>query len=154
MGFYNKATICLNGHTVSSTVQDYSNFCDMCGIETISVCKNCNNYIKGLYENDLWIDYHYAPPAYCDECGHPFPWTSQVLNNAIELIALDDDLPDKHKEIIKQALPNIIIETPTTPVAIAKYKKFISVAANYTKNGMRNLLIDIVSDTVKKSMFG
>lgn len=154
MGFYNKATICLNGHTISSSEQNYSKFCKLCGSKTISLCEECNTPIKGIYEDDLIIDFFYNPPAYCDECGNAHPWTSQILHNAVELIALDDDIPDAHKEIIKTALPDIIIETPTTPVAVAKYKKFMNSAADYTKNGMKNLLIDAISDTVKKSIFG
>lgn len=152
---YNKATICLNGHVLSSSTKNYLKYCKQCGSETMSTCPSCKNYIHGEPVVEFpWLLGEYIPPSYCHECSNPYPWTSQVLENAIELIALDDDIPKEHKEIIKLALPDIITETPTTPVAVAKYKKFMSVAADYTKNGMKNLLIDVISDTVKKSMFG
>src|SRR5690606_32823884 len=66
------------------------------------------------------IGFPYHKPSYCYNCGYPFPWTEQLINNAVELIALDEELTDEQKEILKNALPDLIVETPSTPVATAK----------------------------------
>lgn len=156
MGYYKNATVCLNGHAASSSTANYRKFCKDCGEKTISRCGNCETNIQGDYEvpGVATIGFTYYPPAYCHNCGHPYPWTSTVLENAIELIALDDDLPSEHKEIIKNAIPNLVVDTPTTPVAVAKYKKYMSKSTDYIREGIENLLIDVVSETVKKSIWG
>lgn len=153
MGYYEKATICLNGHVISYRHMKYSKHCKKCGEETISLCSNCNNYIQGgYYIRDFGIAGGYTRPSYCHACGKPYPWTTKILDNAVELISLDDDLPKNHKEVIKLALPDLLVESPTTPVAVAKYKKYISSAQGFVKDGLKNLMIDVVTETVKKSL--
>lgn len=154
MGYYENATICLNGHTISETTANYTDFCSKCGKSTISVCTNCNEPIRGMYCEPASLIFDYEKPSYCFKCGNPFPWTETLIQNAIELISLDENLSDEDKEIIKNALPDLIVDTPTSPVATAKYKKFIPKAAQYIQDGMRNLLVDVVSETIKKSIWG
>lgn len=154
MAFYNGATICTNGHVISSMKINYTPYCDKCGKDSISKCQNCNEHIRGSYEDDYSLEMNYSAPSYCFNCGQSFPWTEKLINNAIELISLDDNLSGEVKEIIKDALPDLIVETSSTPVATAKYKKFISTASKYIQDGMRNLLIDVTSETVKKSLWG
>ncbi|RKJ20108.1 DUF2321 domain-containing protein [Butyricicoccus sp. 1XD8-22] len=153
MGIYNSATICLNGHVISSTRFDYTSYCDKCGNKSISICPSCNTVIRGAYENEIAIDFHYQAPSFCYSCGNPFPWIETLINNAVELIALDDNLSEENKAIIKSALPDLIVETPTTPLAAAKYKKFVPKAAKYIQDGLRNLLVDVASEAVKKSLW-
>lgn len=76
-----------------------------------------------------------------------------VFDNAVMLVSLEDELDESMKELIKTAIPDLITETPATPIAIAKYKKGIKCAGDILKNSMRQLLIDVVSETVKKSLF-
>ena len=76
-----------------------------------------------------------------------------ILDNAVMLVSLEDELDESMKELIKTAIPDLITETPATPIAIAKYKKGIKCAGDILKNSMRQLLIDVVSETVKKSLF-
>ncbi len=152
---YHGATICLNGHVISKYSEKAQVYCSQCGKETYSNCTKCHAPIRGLPEirGAVFVgDRPYKKPYYCHECGHPYPWTQQILDNAIELIALDDSLDDVSKELIKNAIPDIIIDTPTTPVAVAKYKKGISKAGQIVKDSLYNLLIDAVSETAKKML--
>ena len=155
MGFYHEATICLNGHVASSTKANYRNFCKECGLETISSCQYCSNDIQGEYEvpGVVSLGFEYNVPSFCHECGKPYPWTEQVITNAIELLSLDEDLLDEHKEIIKSTFPDLVVETPVTPVAVAKYKKYMPKAAEYVQNGIKSIFIDVVSEAVKKSIW-
>lgn len=153
-GYYENATICLNGHVASSHVSNYIKFCKICGESTISNCLKCEFPIEGSYRNRDIIDFTpYDPPNYCHECGTAYPWTEKIFNNIIELVSLDDELSQEHRTIIKNAIPDLIIDSPTTPLAQAKYKKYMSQAAEYVQEGARNLLIDVVSEAVKKSLF-
>lgn len=99
------------------------------------------------------IGFKYYKPYYCWNCGKPYPWTEKILENAIEILSLDETIGETERELIKNAIPNLIVETPDTPVAVAKYKKGISQAAEFVKTSMRQLLIDVVSETIKKTLF-
>ncbi|PTJ69580.1 DUF2321 domain-containing protein [Mammaliicoccus sciuri] len=153
-GYYTRATICLNGHVSSSSEANYRKFCKECGESTISNCSKCQSAIQGYYYvPGFFGKINYDAPNYCHECGNPYPWTEKILINAIELVSLDEELSEEHRLIIKNAIPDLIIDSPTTPVAQAKYKKYMSQAADYVQEGARNLLIDVVSEAVKKSLF-
>lgn len=153
---YHNATICLNGHVVSKYDANSQKHCSKCGTETYSYCLKCHAPIHGLYDVTgvaVIGKRPYQLPYYCYECGAPYPWTQKILDNAIELLFLDDDLDDASKELIKNAIPELIVDTPTTPIAVAKYKKGISASGQILKDSMRQLLVDVVSETAKKTLF-
>lgn len=100
---YLPATLCLNGHIISSSKQNYSKFCKACGESTISKCEYCFSFIQGDYDNEFIGFDSFEKPYYCYECGEPYPWTSKLIEMAIEILFLDEDLSAKHKSIIKNA---------------------------------------------------
>src|SRR5690554_2113373 len=124
---YHVAQICLNGHIITGDVNsgDSEMYCSICGKETIDSCINCGEEIRGDSGDDSWYEVISATPYYCISCGNPYPWTTTILNNAVELISLDENLPDEQIQLIKTAIPDLIVDTPTTPLAVAKYKKVI-----------------------------
>ncbi|PGW31809.1 DUF2321 domain-containing protein [Bacillus thuringiensis] len=152
--------ICLNGHQISffhNLHNDKVKFCEKCGESTINTCQNCKFPIEGYFYPSGIITMGpetFPIPSYCKNCGYAYPWTESILTNAVELIALDDNLDSTTKEIIQNAIPDLLIDSPTTPIAVAKYKKYIENASSTVKNGMRSLLVDVLSETVKKSIFG
>lgn len=155
-GYYNYATICLNGHVSSSYDSNYTKHCKTCGTTTISSCQTCNVSIQGMFTNTnvAVLGRRYKKPSYCHNCGEAYPWTTRIIENAIEILALDEKLSPENKELVKLALPDLLVEKPATPVAIAKYRKIIPKAATYVQDGLKNILIDVVSETVKKSVWG
>ncbi|MHA9740729.1 DUF2321 domain-containing protein [Robinsoniella peoriensis] len=155
MSYYG-ATICLNGHVISKRKANFQKYCLKCGKETYSNCLRCNAPINGLIEIKGAVvagDRFYERPFYCYECGSPYPWTEKILNDAVELLSLDDNLEPSIKELIKSAIPDLIVDTPSTPLAIAKYNKGISKAGQIIKDSMYSLLIDVISEATKKALF-
>lgn len=153
---YNNATICLNGHIVSKYDACSQKYCSKCGAQTISFCAVCDSPIHGLFDAPGSSIRGYRPlslPYYCYECGTPYPWTKKILDNAVELVSLDEELDDSSKELIKSAIPELITETPFTPVAVAKYQKGIASAGQVLKNSLYQLLTDVLSEAVKKALF-
>lgn len=153
---YNIPTICLNGHVVSHSYPNEETFCSLCGTKTYSYCPQCNCPIRGTYYIDGFATFgadEYEKPYYCYNCGAPYPWTQQILDNAIELLSLDDELDSSSKDLIKNAIPDLIVDTPTTPIAVAKYRKGILNAGQIVKDSLRQLLIDVISETAKKTLF-
>ena len=153
MNYYN-ATICLNGHVVDKRLANAQKYCSTCGKETYSLCTNCQNPIHGVINIDGLIgSSKYNKPYYCYECGMPYPWTQKILDNAVELLSLDDELDDTSKDLIKSAIPELIVDSPTTPIAVAKYRKGISKAGLIVSDALRQLLVDVISETAKKALF-
>lgn len=154
MNQYMNATICLNGHVISTREISSYNYCPDCGQKPISHCPSCDVPIEGELDWEYsYLNDGYEKPSYCHNCGKAFPWIETLLRNAVELISLDDELSSSDKELIKQAMPDLIVETPTSPVAAAKFKKVISKGTDLTKAGIKNLLFDAVSEGIKKVIF-
>lgn len=75
------------------------------------------------------------------------------MDNAVAIISMDENIDDNQKELIKNAIPALIIDSPETPVATANYQTIIGNAGQIVRNSLHNLLVDVVSETVKKTLF-
>ena len=163
MGDYGIAQLCLNGHLITSKSNDITpkqNFCSSCRQTTISACQKCDTPIKGSYREVSQIDppfrysnSPYSKPSYCYNCGEAFPWTQRSQEAAFELINLSDDLNDTEKEDLKQSIIHLLKDTPKTSIAQVKFKKYVTKAGSEIAKGLKDILIDIVSETVKKAIW-
>lgn len=152
---YYLATICKKGHVISAYDANLEKHCSECGSVTISECPECHTKIRGLENFDFPYlgGRNYVKPYYCYQCGKPYPWTSFVIDNAVELLSLDESIDEATLEIIRDAIPDLLVESPVTPLAVAKYKKYISGTQQYVKDGLKQLLIEVVAEAVKRSLF-
>lgn len=155
MGYYEKATICINGHVMSSYHQNSQPYCSVCGKETISNCPSCNAPIHGKYHVDgiYTVSGTLKPDYYCYACGKPYPWTQKILDSAVELLSLDENIDEDTQQLLKESFPNLIVSTPSTPVAIARYNNFFSKTTKVVKDSMHQLLVDVISESVRKILF-
>ena len=156
---YDVAQICENGHVVNSMARDYPDsnqkHCDKCGASTIMVCPSCQTEIRGVYHVPSVIGfYEYDAPAFCYECGKPFPWTTTRLHAAEDLVNELEDLTIDDRKSLKESLPDLVRETPSTRVAETRFKKIMQKVGKDGYESMRSLLTDIVSDVVRKAIFG
>jgi hypothetical protein len=117
-------------------------------------CPECNTSIQGYYysPNVLSIP-SYDPPAFCHNCGKPYPWTKDKLHAAQELILEDESLSPDDKEVLSKALPDLVADTPRTQLAATRFKKLIGKAVTLTSEGLKQILIDIASETAKKMLY-
>lgn len=161
MGYYLIAQICLNGHVITDSYNKnpefHQNYCDKCGAETITKCPNCKTNIRGDYEVEgvAVISSRISPaPAYCYNCGNPFPWTKSAIDAAQLLINEDENLNPLEKQQFTDSLPDLFVESPTpkTQVAIVRFKKFLGKAATYTAEGIKDIFVDVASEAIKKSL--
>lgn len=155
MAHYETALICLKGHVITSTIESspesVTPFCTMCGSKTISSCPNCGARILGYHNIPGVIHAFYDIPAYCHQCGKPYPWTEEKLKAAKELIDLAE-IPNEEKQSIKDDLPELMVDTPRTAVAVTKVSIFLKKASREIAHALRDILIDIASETAKKSL--
>ncbi|WP_234121147.1 DUF2321 domain-containing protein [Clostridium hydrogenum] len=160
MPYYHIAQICLNGHKITTAADDSpelkENFCSKCGAATITNCPDCNTSIRGYYEVEgvFSLGNKYKVPSYCHNCGKPYPWTKTALESAKSLIDEDENLNSDEKKQFFDTLPDLIVESPTpkTQLAAARFKRFISKAATYTADGVKDIIVNIASETIKKSL--
>ena len=157
--YYDVAQICENGHVVNSMAHDYPNrnqdYCDKCGAPTIMACPSCQTAIRGVYHVPGALGWgHYTAPAFCRKCGKPFPWTAAGLRAAEDLADELDGLTSDDRESLKKSLPDLVRETPSTRVAETRFKKIMRKVEKDCYESMRSILKDIVSEVVRKTIFG
>ena len=156
--YYDTAQICMNGHVVNTTAatspQPNQKHCADCGAQTIMACPSCNVQIRGYYHSGYPNSSDYHKPSYCHNCGTAFPWTVSSLEAARELADEFDTLTQEEKEQLKNSFPDLVKSTPRTTVAETRFKKLMKKAGSEAYDGMKSILIDVVSEAVKKSVFG
>jgi hypothetical protein len=152
---YDVAQICLNGHVITaeaaSSHHEQQKFCDRCGEPTIKACQDCNAPIRGI-DHDSRVTSPYLVPHYCYNCGKPYPWTQAKLEAAKEFAEELDGLSSKEKDVLKQSIEELARDTPKTKVAAVKVKKILAKARGAALSMLRDILVDIASETAKKAM--
>lgn len=152
---YYTAYICLNGH-VSSSYADGSDekYCKHCGETIINSCPHCNSKIRGSENVEGVVGFfHYSPPAYCYNCGKAFPWTERKLEALQELVEFDENMQQEQKEYIIKNSPSIVVDTPKSKVVATKLKAFLSKASSATASAVRDIIVDVASEAVKKTIY-
>ena len=83
--------VCLNGHVINDEVGNElgrnKNFCDICGIKTVTSCAECQCPIPGTLRDSLGIagsGLRRSAPDFCQYCGEPFPWTGKKEAKQLE----------------------------------------------------------------------
>ena len=148
MGEYRYAHICRNGHVLTSKAASPSisavKFCQTCGAPALTKCVHCQTAIRGEFSPDQFVIFNsnYPRPAYCHNCGLPYPWTESALEAMKEIIWEDEDLFDDEKERMSQSLPDLITETPKTELAIMRVKKFALRATKGVGSALLSFVIE------------
>ena len=159
--FHDVALICLNGHVVNDSSQTSPQFnakhCRKCGEATIDKCPACQKSIKGEYHvPGVVVVGRGDPPApsFCHECGKPYPWTERRLTAAKELADEMDGLTDDDKLKLRGALDDLAKEGPKTEPAKFRFKQIMKKVGGDGYEMMKKVVTDIVSESVRKSIFG
>ena len=156
---YDVAQICMNGHVINTAIHKLpyrsQSHCDKCGAETITNCPSCDTPIRGSYLSPR----RYAEilditsPAFCLNCGEPFPWTKTRLKVAKEMALELDALSDEEQSALAKNLDDLVRETPRTPLAVTRTKKILSKVGAEAYDVFRKLLVDITSEAIRKQLW-
>lgn len=156
--WFDIAQICLNGHVVNDTTRDAPTrnqpFCERCGAETIMACQKCSAEIRGFEHIGGVVHSEYDRPAYCLQCGAPFPWTEAGLQAARDLADVLEGLTPEDRAQLKESLEHLVKDTPQARVAETRLKQILKRSGKEAVDGMRSVLTDILSETVRKAIFG
>lgn len=154
MSCYHTAQICLNGHLICQSIEEYpdysQNFCSVCGAQTITECPSCHSKLRGYYDSD------FIKPTevehYCFNCGQPYPWTSSAIEATQLLIQEDESLDNIQKASLIESLPDIANETPKTKLAVVRLQKALKTVGSFTADGVRQFALDFGCELAKKSL--
>lgn len=159
-GMYDVAQICIKGHVTNDSTQQFpqasKKFCPKCGAETITACRECGYPIRGDYVSDVVVvvGAHYKPPAYCENCGKPYPWTERALAEAGRLAKELPGLTDDEKNEITDSLDDLVTETDMSKSAARRVRTLLTKAGGEAAGMLRDIVVAVSSDTVKKILLG
>lgn len=159
MGTYLIAQVCLNGHVPTSAADQYPElreaFCSKCGETTITNCPNCRAFIRGDYYTPYVIGYSsYEPPAFCHNCGEPFPWTERKIASAVELVEVGANLSPEEMQQFRSDLTELTKDSPKTQVASLRFKKVMGKVGKSIASGVRDIVVDVLTESAKKAIWG
>lgn len=151
---YYCAHVCQNGHGVIECEPIVKKeYCEKCGAEMLDKCPSCRNIIREWHISpNVLFTPQYHPINYCRNCGKPYPWTEAALKASAALIDEDEELNDKLRVDAIETLPDLLIETPRTNLAVIRLKKVLSSAGKFTADGLRQFVIDFCCEFVKKQL--
>lgn len=157
MGHYLTAEVCPNGHVTTARIEETperrEQYCSRCGEATMNKCPNCERYIRGEYEHDVgavFISEPYDPPAYCFNCGEPFPWTERRISTAVELLEQDGNLSADEIAQFRSDLAEMANDSLHAQVASNRFNQFMRRVGSSAATGVRDLVVDIASETALK----
>ena len=161
MGYYDVSQICLNGHTITRAPRQSPDltqpFCSRCGEQTVTACQECREPIQGKYHVDGVLSFGVStppPPNFCHACGKPYPWTQRRLDAAKDLADELEDLSNEDRERLKQSLDALQRDGPQTEVAAVRLKKIMAKVGKESYSAMKEILMGVLSEAVRKSVFG
>ena len=169
---YDVAQMCLNGHMVNDASQarpEFSKkFCPDCGAESISRCRDCNEPIQGALHTSYVMGgsrYLRRPPtrrtmttdgtvrALCHACGRPYPWTRTRIEAAKALAEEQDELTIADRLLLQSSIDDLVVDTPKTSVALIRFKKLMMKIGKQGADGFKDILVNVLSEAVRKQLW-
>ena len=151
---YDIQQVCLNGHWITDAYIGKSslrkNFCTKCGEPTIIRCPKCEKTIKGY--NNLYR-YSDEKPKFCEYCGEAMPWTSRGLDEIKEYVEEAVGLTSDERTKLLEAFTNILRDTPKTPRAAEKVRKYVDSLKEPAQQVILTILKTLVVDGAKHIVF-
>jgi hypothetical protein len=152
------AQICLNGHVINSASKSSpeccQEFCAKCGTKTIKACPACGTDIRGYYHVQGVVGYfEYQVPRFCHACGKAYPWTETSLEAAKRYALELQSLNQEERTQLAAALDDLVRDSPKTPVAASRFKRLASKAGKETAEAFKAILVEVVSEAAKKSIW-
>jgi hypothetical protein len=121
-------------------------FCADCGSKTMSKCHGCGAYIQ--HKNSR---VHYVP-NYCTECGEPFPWVSNALQELGRVTDEAKELTEEEKDALKRAYPELTKNTSKTRGAIETMKVYCTKFSPSAMAIVRTVLVNVMTDEGKQGL--
>jgi len=157
-GRYLTAAICNNGHVATDAVEFHENpgkFCQHCGTAIIMACPHCRAAIRGDYHvPGVFALSHYSAPAFCHNCGKPFPWTAEKLAAAKDLADELEDVSADDRAKLKTAIEEVATGGPRAEAGAARIKRMVGKAGTAVGQALWKISVEVASEAAKKILTG
>ena len=153
------AQICENGHVLNGYAQTHpqrnQKFCSRCGKPTLIACPACHAPIRGKYHHPDVVNATrmQTAPAFCHKCGQPYPWTSERLATARAIVE-ESALDPESKKLFAENVEDLVSDQPRTQLAAQRVAKILAKLAKPAAAAVRDVLVDIASESVRKIITG
>ncbi len=117
-------------------------YCTKCGKSTLGFCLGCDATIR--VEKDR--------PSYCGKCGKPYPWTQATLQAANEYTDELEGVSDEDKTELKATFPKLTVDTPETPLAESRFKKYLLKIGSPAASGLTRILGEVLTAEIKRHL--
>lgn len=148
-----KAQVCLNGHLINWSFNqspEYNQeYCELCGVETITACPDCSEAIPGKVLKREVVKLTKKRPQYCIHCGKLYPWTDRMIRAAKDLIKELHGLSEDDKIKLSDGIEDLVRETPRANVVIVQFKKLAKDIGKDGWSALKRVLFELVSKEIK-----
>jgi len=153
------AQICMNGHLINSSYgvspELNKKHCSVDGEPTITHCPHCQNSIDGeIHYSNVFGASDYKVPAFCTECGKPFPWTEKKIAAAKELAKELVGVTSDEVQVLETSIVEISKDNPQAQIGATRIKKIMQKVTSASGDVLRSVIIDVASETAKKVLLG
>ena len=147
------AQICIKGHLINEASEwDPSSnrkFCAICGSATVLSCSGCEEKITSADSNPYK---QFVVPSFCCNCGRPFPWTEGTLQAAYQFADELGTLSIEEKANLKATVPDLIADTPRTPLAVSQIQKVFAKIGKPAAHTLMQILVSVLTEEAKKQL--
>jgi hypothetical protein len=119
-------------------------------------CTGCKAPIRGDYyvEGFFAGGGDYEVPAFCHNCGERFPWTERKVAGAVELVEIGASLSPAEIQQFRSDLTELTKDSPKTQAASLRFKQVMAKVGTSIASGVRDIIVDVLSETAKKAIWG
>ena len=95
----------------------------------------------------------YLRPAFCPGCGKAYPWTEKAMEAAKQLVDGTGTLSSDEKIAFNSNINVLVRNSPEASVAAVTIKNFLSKAGVAIASALKDILIGVISETVRKTIW-
>ena len=154
---YCTAQVCRNGHATTAMLEKSpdraADHCPECGAPTLSTCCWCGAPSRGYYFTPGVLSLSpYTAPRFCHQCGTAYPWTRAAVEAWREMAHEVEGLTPEERAGLAKSIDDLIADTPRTQTAIQRLKQLAPKVNRKLWPPMKELLMAVATDAVKKSI--
>jgi len=92
-------------------------------------------------------------PRYCHSCGSAYPRTGSAIAAAREYVA-ELELSESEQAQLTESIDQLVTEGPRQGLAADRFKRLVQKAGGKAGEVFKEILVAVLSEAVKKAMWG
>jgi hypothetical protein len=154
----------MSGHVITASWRETPAHrrasCTVCGAATIEECPACGGPIGGVYRDllaslaaaEVGENVTIPAPAYCPECGCPYPWTQAVLDQLRQAAGEASELTDDERQELADGLESMVRETSGHQHKAKRVGELLKKAGVGVAAVVRDIFVEVSAEVAKKQL--